>query len=114
MLREGRVQFVLSIPEDFSRRLLRGERPAVLVEADATDPAATGPAVSAVEVLVRTVLNRDLQGIGDDLLPKEGAISLVLHRLYNPEIITQYNIVPGLLGVVLTMTMVMISVEIPI
>jgi len=109
MLREGRVQFVLSIPEDFSRRLLRGERPEVLLQADATDPAATGPAVSAVEVLVRQAFERDLQGVMANTGEALGPVGLVVHRMYNPEIITQYNIVPGLLGVVLTMTMVMIT-----
>lgn len=109
MLREGRVQFVLSIPEDFSRRLLRGERPSVLLQADATDPAATGPAVSAVEVLVRQAFDRDLQGVMTPEGASVGPVGLAVHRMYNPEIVTQYNIVPGLLGVVLTMTMVMIT-----
>lgn len=109
LLAEGRVQFVLTVPEDFSRRLLRGESPAVLLQADATDPAATGPAVSAVEVLLQTVLSRDLPEAMAAKTPETPPARLIVHRMYNPEIITQHSVVPGLLGVVLTMTMVMIT-----
>src|SRR5881394_3545127 len=59
LLQLGEVQFVVNIPEDFSRKLLRGERPTVLIEADATDPAATGPALSALRAIAATVLDRD-------------------------------------------------------
>jgi ABC-2 type transport system permease protein len=105
----GQVQFVLTIPTDFSRSLLRGGRPAILIEADATDPAATSNAVSSVQELVRTVWSRDLVGPLAGLAGKSGPADVVVHAKYNPEAITQYNIVPGLMGVVLTMTMVMIT-----
>jgi ABC-2 type transport system permease protein len=109
LLQLGEVQFVINIPEDFSRRLLRGERPTVLIEADATDPAAVGPAVSATRALADTVFNRDLSGPLLRLRGKEGPVDFRVHAHYNPENITQYNIVPGLMGVVLTMTMVVIT-----
>lgn len=109
LLRLGEVQFVISIPEDFSRRLLRGERPAVLVEADATDPAATGPAIAAARVLANTIFDRDLDGPLARLRGKSGPVDFQIHAHYNPENITQYNVVPGLMGVVLTMTMVVIT-----
>ena len=109
LLRLGDVQFVINIPEDFSRKLLRGERPTVLIEADATDPAATGPALSAVRAVADTVLNRDLTGPLARLRAKGGAVDFSIHAHYNPENITQYNVVPGLMGVVLTMTMVIIT-----
>ena len=109
VLRLGSVQFVLHIPEDFGRKLLRGERPPLLLEADATDPAATGNALSAIQQLVLTVLDRDFKGPLQGLQNGVGAVDLRLHRHYNPEAITQYNIVPGLMGVVLTMTMVVIT-----
>ncbi len=109
LLQLGDVQFVINIPEDFSRRLLRGERPTVLVEADATDPAATGPALSAVKTLAATVLNRDLPGPLAKLRGTPGPVDVQVHAHYNPENITQYNVVPGLMGVVLTMTMVIIT-----
>src|SRR5205085_10882384 len=60
LLQLGDVQFVINIPEEFTRRLLRGERPAILLEADATDPAATGPAVAALRQTATAALERDL------------------------------------------------------
>jgi len=109
LLQLGEVQFVINIPEDFSRKLLRGERPTVLIEADATDPAATGPALNAVSKLANTVFNRDLPGPLARLQAKDGPVDFRIHAHYNPENITQYNVVPGLMGVVLTMTMVVIT-----
>jgi ABC-2 type transport system permease protein len=109
LLARGDVQFVVNIPEDFTRSLLRGDRPAVLVEADATDPAATGNALGALRTLMSTAFQNDFKGPLAFLAPEPGAVNLRLHAMYNPEAITQYNIVPGLMGVVLTMTMVMIT-----
>ncbi|MEZ5413103.1 MAG: ABC transporter permease [Opitutaceae bacterium] len=109
LLQLGDAQFVINIPVGFSRDLLRGERPALLIEADATDPAAVGPAVAALRVVVDQALNRDLKGPLAELQAKPGPVELRLHAHYNPENITQYNVVPGLMGVVLTMTMVVIT-----
>ena len=109
LLRLGDVQFVINIPEGFSRQLLRGERPTLLIEADATDPAATGPALSAIRAIADHVLDRDLVGPLARLRAKAGPIDFQIHAHYNPENITQYNVVPGLMGVVLTMTMVIIT-----
>ncbi len=109
LLQLGEVQFVINIPEDFSRRLLRGEHPSVLIEADATDPAATGPALAAARTIAATVLNRDLPGPLARLRGTDGPVNFQIHAHYNPENITQYNVVPGLMGVVLTMTMVVIT-----
>ena len=109
MLQRGEVQFVINIPEDFTRRLLRGERPTVLIEADATDPAATGPAIAAARSLATSVFDRDLNGPLSRLRGTPGPVDFQIHAHYNPENITQYNVVPGLLGVVLTMTMVVIT-----
>ncbi len=108
-LEQGRVQFVLSIPTDFSRKLVRGERPALLLEADASDPAASGKAVSAVHTLVRSVAQKDLTGPLSFLHHVKEAFEVRVHNLYNPEGITHYNIIPGLMGVVLNMTMVMLT-----
>jgi ABC-2 type transport system permease protein len=109
LLQLGDVQFVINLPADFSRQLLRGERPTVLIEADASDPAATGPAVAAARTLAATVFNRDLPGPLARLRGTDGPVNFAVHAQYNPENLTQYNIVPGLMGVVLTMTMVMIT-----
>ncbi len=107
LLARGDVQFVINIPPDFSRKLQRGERPAILVEADATDPAATSNALGALATLAQSALERDLSGPLARLRAGPPAFEVRLHREYNPEGITQYNIVPGLMGVILTMTMVM-------
>jgi ABC-2 type transport system permease protein len=108
-LAQGRVQFVLTVPVDFSRRLLRGERPSLLVEADATDPTATSTALAALPGLVQPVADKDITGVLAHLNDSPAAFDVQVHRLYNPEGITQYNVVPGLMGVILTMTMVMMT-----
>ena len=109
MLAEGEVQFAITVPVDFSRKLLRGEKPDLLLEADATDPSAVGFATAAINQLTFSVLDRDLIGPLAKLRGSSPPFNLVTHQLYNPESISQYNIVPGLMGVMLTMTMVMIT-----
>jgi ABC-2 type transport system permease protein len=108
-LARGEVLFVVSIPPNFSRDFLRGDRPAILIEADATDPAATSNAVGSLQMVMQTALQNDLKGPLESLAATPGPVDLRIHARYNPEAITQYNIVPGLMGVVLTMTMVMIT-----
>jgi ABC-2 type transport system permease protein len=88
---------------------VRGERPVLLVEADATDPAATSNALAALLTLNQTALNRDLQGGLSHLASTPSPFEVRVHRRYNPENVTQYNIVPGLIGTILTMTMVMMT-----
>jgi len=109
LLAQGEVQFVVNIPAQFSRDLLRGERPAILVEADATDPSATGNAIAALNELAKSALARDLKGSAQGAAGGTNPIDLIIHRRYNPEGVTQYNIVPGLMGVILTMTMIMMT-----
>jgi len=108
-LARGEVQFVLNIPAGFTRDLLRGERPAMLIEADATDPSAVATAIGSMQQLVSSVAVKDLKGPLSSLSGGVTPFEVRLHRLYNPEGITQRNIVPGLMGVILTMTMVMMT-----
>ncbi|HSB24055.1 MAG TPA: ABC transporter permease [Burkholderiaceae bacterium] len=108
-LARGDVQFVVNFPADFTRALLRGERPALLIEADATDPAAAGAAIASVRELAFTVAKKDLQGALAPLAGGQPPFDVRVHKLYNPEGLTQHNIVPGLMGVILTMTMVMMT-----
>ncbi|VVE00822.1 mannose-1-phosphate guanyltransferase [Pandoraea eparura] len=108
-LAQGRAQFVLNIPADFTRRLLRGERPAVLIEADATDPMAMASALGALPAIAQSVAQKDLTGPLAHLAGGQGAFDVEVHRLYNAEGITQYNIIPGLMGVILTMTLAMMT-----
>jgi ABC-2 type transport system permease protein len=128
LVQAGRVQFAIEIPTNFTRDLLRGEKPAILVVADATDPAATGNAVGALAQLAATALRRDLAGPGHGASGNPGSLiagppiaaqggaggsaapfELLVHRRYNPAGDTQLNIVPGLLGVVLTLTMLIFT-----
>ena len=108
-LSRGEMQFVLNIPADFTRRLLRGERPALLLEVDATDPSATGMALNAVQQLAFSVAAKDLTGPLARLAGGQPPFELRVHRLYNPENNSQNNTVPGLMGVILTFTMVMMT-----
>ena len=109
LLTLGKVQFVVQVPEDFSRRLQRGDKAMVLVEADATDPAATSNALTALQQVGLTGLDHDLTGALAGLKAGPAPFEIRVHRRYNPDGITQYNIVPGLMGVVLTMTMIMMT-----
>lgn len=109
LLRDGRVQFYIVIPPDFSRDLVRGDRPQLLVMADATDPASTGNAVAAVATAVESGLRHDLVGALAHLAPRPSPVEVIVQRRYNPEAITSHNVVPGLLAIVLSMTMVMMT-----
>lgn len=104
-LAKGQLQFVVTIPPDFTRKLVRGEKPSLLVEADATDPAATGLAVASLSQLVQGVVSKDMKGALSPLAGGAGGsastappFDVRIHKLYNPEGITQYNIIPGLMG----------------
>jgi ABC-2 type transport system permease protein len=109
LLRTGEVQFAVTVPGDFTRRIARGDRPQLLVEADATDPSATGGAVAALAALPNHALARDLAGALGPRAEARPPFEVVVHRRYNPESITAYNIVPGLLGVILSLTLVMMT-----
>jgi ABC-2 type transport system permease protein len=109
LVESGRVQFAITIPGDFTRRVVRRDNPQILVEADASDPAATGPAVGALAAIPAEALKHDLKGV---IAAEQGTgqpFEVVIQRRYNPEGITSYNIVPGLLGIVLSMTLVMMT-----
>jgi ABC-2 type transport system permease protein len=109
LLDDGDAQFLLVIPANFGRRVERGERPALLLAADATDPAAAGNALAALDPIARQVQARELTGTLAALRPTAPAFELRVQRRYNPEALVRYNIVPGLIGVILTMTMVMMT-----
>jgi len=109
LLAEGAVQFIVSIPPDFSRRLVRGERPALLLAVDATDPQASGSAIAALTQAAGPALAYDLQGPLAHLQPDAPPFEVRIHRRYNPEGLSRYNIVPGIIGTILTMTMVILT-----
>ncbi len=107
-LRRGTANFVVVIPADFERDVVRGNKPEILVAADASDPSATGGAVAALSGIVNVAIAETLTG---PLAQQAGSapFSMVVHREYNPEGKTSTNIVPGLLAIILSMTMVMIT-----
>jgi ABC-2 type transport system permease protein len=109
LLAEGAVQFMIVIPHDFTRDVVRGKQPAVLVSVDATDPSASGNAIAALGQLPATALAHDLIGPMRSLRQGAPPFELRVHRRYNPEGLSRYNIVPGLIGTILTMTMVMLT-----
>ncbi|MBW8828265.1 MAG: ABC transporter permease [Burkholderiales bacterium] len=109
LLEAGEVQFMVSIPPDFGTRVVRGEKPAILVAVDATDPSASGNAIAALGQVAQQALRADLVGPLRSLQPGAQPFELRVHRRYNPEGLSRYNIVPGLIGTILTMTMVMLT-----
>jgi ABC-2 type transport system permease protein len=106
-LRSGDVLFGVEIPAGFERGVRRGDRPALLVAADASDPVAAGTALGALEGIVETALTRD-RGL-PETIQSVPAFEIRQHRRYNPAAVTSLNIVPGLLGTILTMTMLIFT-----
>ena len=109
LLQDGKVLFVVEIPENFSRDLVKGNRPDLLMEVDATDPASSGFAIRAFDALATTALRDDLVGPLAARAQSAAPFNPVIHLLYNPESNTQYSIVPGLLAIILTMTLVLMT-----
>ena len=103
---KGEVYFVVSVPAGFSRELLRGERPSLLIEADATDPTATGGALGALRGIALSVGEKEMRGALARLKGGPDAFTIQVHRKFNPEGLTHFNIVPGLMGLILSMTTV--------
>ncbi|MDT3707312.1 MAG: ABC transporter permease [Thiobacillus sp.] len=108
-LRRGEANFVVVIPPDFERDVIRGRNPEILVAADASDPSATGGAVAALSGIVGVAISETLAGPTRPAAGPAQPFSVVVHRHYNPEGRTSTNIVPGLLAIILSMTMVMIT-----
>jgi ABC-2 type transport system permease protein len=109
LMASGKVLFVVTIPSDFARRVERRDNPQMLIEADATDPSVASGAISTLSTVAGQALLREQgmqAGAGERA---RSQLQVVVHRRYNPEGISQYNIVPGLLGVILQMTMVMMT-----
>jgi ABC-2 type transport system permease protein len=109
LLQKGKVTFVVEIPVNFTRDIVRGATPSIVIESDATDPSAGAYALAAFNGLSQTALRDDLKGPLAARAQGPPPFQTVSHLLYNPESNTQYNIVPGLLGVILTMTMTLIT-----
>jgi ABC-2 type transport system permease protein len=109
LILSGKVLFGVQIPAHFGRDLMRGERPALLVVADAADPTATGSAIAALQGLSAQVFSRELTGPAANLAPRPLPYELRVHQRYNPAGETRLNIVPGLMGLILTLTMLIFT-----
>jgi ABC-2 type transport system permease protein len=109
LIKSGAVSFVVTVPSDFARRVQRGDHPQILIEADATDPSVASGAISTLGTVAAQALLREQSAEAQAAEQSTAALNVVVHQLYNPEGITQYNIVPGLLGVILQLTMVMMT-----
>ena len=109
LITRGDVSFVVTVPSDFGRRVERGDHPQILIEADATDPSVASGAISTLGTVAAEALLRERGAEAEAALDAARQLQVTVHKRYNPEGITQYNIVPGLLGVILQMTMVMMT-----
>lgn len=109
LMKKGYIDFIIVIPENFSQDLVRGEKPQILMIADATDPSAASGALNSINEIVNSGLKRELSGALSSLANVPPPVDVILHRRYNPAGITHYNIVPGLLGIILAMTMTMMT-----
>jgi len=108
LMRRGSISLAVTIPPDFTRHVLKGERAQILAEIDASDPVAAGGVSAAVAALPAQALKHDLVGAAARQ-PGKPPFEVVMHRLYNPEGINAYNVVPGLLAIILSMTLVMMT-----
>ena len=109
LMARGAVSFIVTIPSDFGARVEREDEPRILIEADATDPSVASGAVSTLSTVAAQALLHERHAEAQAEAAQRGQLQVIVHRRYNPEGITQYNIVPGLLGVILQMTMVMMT-----
>lgn len=109
LLARGDIQNIIFIPPFFTKQLLRGEQPSILVTTDGTDPIATANVIGSLKGIANQVFDLDLSRGFSDLLATAEPYNLIIHPKYNPEGITEYNTVPGIMGTILTMTMIMIT-----
>ena len=109
LFKEGKVQFIINIPENFTRNMIRSKQPHILLEGDATDPVAIVNAFHAADTVVNDALRWDLKGSLNYLAPKDSNFIIDTHANYNPAILAQYHTLPGLLVAVLTMTLTMLT-----
>lgn len=109
LIDNAKAQFMVVIPPHFSQKIVRGEKPSILVAVDATDPSASGNAIAALNAVIAQALKPELVGPLAYLQGKPPAYEVRVHKRYNPEGLSRYNIVPGLIGTILTMTMVLLT-----
>ncbi|MDR1693899.1 MAG: ABC transporter permease [Lactobacillaceae bacterium] len=109
LLQSGKMQFVITIPDNFSRNLIRGDKPSILIEIDATDPVTIAGAASSLQGIIKSIIIRDLKGPVAHLRGELPAFDIEVQKLYNPEGLTHYNIVPGLIALILMITCIIMT-----
>lgn len=109
LLKQGKVLFVISIPDNFTQDVIRGKKPEILLQADATDPTGISGAVSSLNGITEKVITENIKGNLSYLKNTKPAFSIILHKSYNPEGFTRFNIVPALIGLILVFTGVMMT-----
>lgn len=107
----GKISFAFTIPPDFTRKYIRNENPQLLVEMDGSDPGSSASALGNTPIILQQALdNFNKQGLESPALPNsQRKVNLTMHRLFNESNISAFNVVPGLIGVILTLTMVMLT-----
>lgn len=108
-LRDGDALFAVTIPPQFTRDLAKGKNPSILIEPDASDPTAVSNALGEIDQIINSAIESEIKGAISYLKREPPPFNIIIHRNYNPEINTQYNVVPGLVGMILTLTMVIIT-----
>jgi len=104
----GDIIFIVTIPEGFTRRILRDEKPQILIQGDAIDPLTIGNALSAITQAAKTMFLQDLPpSLRNEVTADE--FELIIHRMFNPEGITQYNTIPGIIGSILSTTLILMT-----
>ncbi|MBO4317972.1 MAG: ABC transporter permease [Mailhella sp.] len=109
LMLQGKAGFIVTIPQDFTARMIRGEKPSILIEADASDPTSVSGALGALQGIMRSVCQKVFSGPLSFLKAAEPNVSFTVHKRYNPDGLTSYNIVPSLIGIILSLTMVMMT-----
>ncbi|KTD83102.1 ABC transporter permease [Legionella waltersii] len=109
LIKKSKIQFIITIPKDFSRDIIKNKHPHILVEGDATDPVAVGGAFRAAVNLADTVFDEELKGPLAYLKKKEPVYSVEIHSLYNPAVVSQYHTIPGLLVTILAVSLTMLT-----
>ena len=109
LMREGKTLITIHINSDFSKKLIRGEVPEVLMEADFTDFFAVGGAISTAETVVNQLYSKEKKGLFHYFNSGLPTVVLNVHRLYNPTLNTTYNMIPGLIGVIIFLTLAILA-----
>ena len=109
LMKRGAVQFIVYFPPNLERALMRDERPRLLISIDGADPSASAQVAQTLDVALAQALARDKFNLAASQSADKGEFVLIVHTRYNPELLTRYQIVPGLVGILLTLTTILLT-----